>query len=124
MTETKFAFQSDVRLNKPVDYKRVFADPERSSDKFFTLLTRKNNLDNARLGLAIAKKNIRRAVSRTLIKRIIRESFRLHQQKIGNIDIVVMARSNAGSVSSKILRQSLEKHWLKLEKRCGSFSSN
>ncbi|MGR9071537.1 MAG: ribonuclease P protein component [Gammaproteobacteria bacterium] len=123
MVISRFAFRNSVRLRNPEEYKRVFADPERQSDRYFTILARKNNLDYPRLGLAIAKKNIKRAVGRNLIKRIIRESFRLRQHEIGNLDVVVMARNGADSATPSMLRQSLDKIWLRLEKRCGSYSS-
>ena len=111
-----------MRLREPAEFKRVFANPERSTDKYFTVLAIVNELDHPRLGLAIAKKNIRRAVDRNKIKRSARESFRLQQYEMTNLDIVVMARREAETANSKTLQASLDKHWLKLIKRCATFS--
>ncbi|MGR8998641.1 MAG: ribonuclease P protein component [Gammaproteobacteria bacterium] len=122
MIEHDYGFPPDLRLKKPIEYKKVFARPVKSSDQYFTLLAIKNDFDHPRLGLAIAKKNIRKAVHRNMIKRAVRENFRMQQQSLGNIDIVVLARREAVDASLELLRKSLEKHWLKLVIRCASCS--
>lgn len=116
------SFPTQVRLGKPSEYKKVFAKPIKSTDQFFTLLVIKNDFDYPRLGLAIAKKNIRKAVTRNLIKRTVRENFRLQQQKLINFDIVVLARRDAANASPALLRKSLDRHWIKLINRCESYS--
>ena len=122
MTEHNFGFPPQLRLKKPAEYKKVFAKPVKSSDMYFTLLAIKNDFDHPRLGLAIAKKNIKKAVHRNVIKRAVRENFRMQQQTLGNIDIVVLARREAVDAPLELLRKSLEKHWLRLVSRCASCS--
>lgn len=122
MTQKAACFPPQVRLREPAEFKRVFAKAERSTDKYFTVLAIVNELDYPRLGLAIAKKNIKRAVDRNKIKRSARESFRLQQHEMINIDIVVMARRDAATANSKILQASLDNHWLRLIKRCATYS--
>jgi ribonuclease P protein component len=122
VTEQNFNFPSELRLKKPAEYKKVFAKPVKSSDTYFTLLAIKNDFDHPRLGLAIAKKNIRKAVHRNVIKRAVRENFRIQQESLGNIDIVVLARREAVDAPQDLLRKSLEKHWLRLVSRCDSCS--
>jgi ribonuclease P protein component len=117
-----FSFPTQVRLGKPADYKRVFKNPVKSTDSLFTLLAIKNEYDYPRLGLAIAKKNIRKAVTRNLIKRAVRENFRQQQHQLINIDIVVLARRDAAKASSAVLKKSLDKHWLKLANKCNTCS--
>ncbi len=68
----------------------------------------------ARLGLAIAKKHLRKATSRNRIKRLIRESFRLHQSRLKGLDLVVLARPGLEQVDNRTLLQSLERHWQRL----------
>lgn len=94
----------------------------KSSDTYFTLLATRNDFDHPRLGLAIAKKNIKKAVHRNMIKRTVRENFRIKQQSLGGIDIVVLARKEAIDAPADLLRKSLEKHWLRLVSRCASCS--
>lgn len=122
MTDNIFSFPSQLRLGKPADYKKVFANPVKSTDKYFTFLAIRNDYDHPRLGLAIAKKNIKKAVTRNLIKRAVRENFRLKQHELINIDIVVLARRDAANATSAILSKSIDKHWLKIINRCESYS--
>ena len=122
MIEHHYNFPSALRLKKPAEYKKVFAKPVKSSDSYFTLLAIKNEFDHPRLGLAIAKKNIKKAVHRNVIKRAVRENFRIQQDSLGNLDIVVLARREAVDVPQELLRKSLEKHWLRLVSRCASCS--
>jgi ribonuclease P protein component len=79
-----------VRLREPAEFKRVFAKPERSTDNYFTVLAIVNELKHPRLGLAIAKKHIKRAVDRNKIKRSIRESFRLQQYQIPHLGVQIL----------------------------------
>ncbi len=122
MTEEHYSFPQTLRLRKPTEYKEVFANPIKSTDKYFTLLAIRNELGHARLGLAIAKKTIRKAVDRNILKRVIRESFRIQQWQLGTMDIVVLARKDALDKPLAELRSSLQKHWIKLANRCDSYS--
>ncbi|MES9887232.1 MAG: ribonuclease P protein component [Candidatus Sedimenticola sp. 20ELBAFRAG] len=117
MQAVKARFPRSARLLKPAEFSRVFDRPKKSVDEFFTVLFRAGDLEEPRLGLAISKKNVRRAVDRNLIKRLIRESFRLHQHTLGGLDIVVMARRNLPFDDRAGLRHSLDKHWSNLVKR-------
>jgi len=98
-------------------YSRVFKRPNRSADNFFTILWRRNNLEQGRLGLAIAKKNIRRAVDRNLVKRVIRESFRHHRESLAGIDTVVLSRRGLPLFNKQELRASLDRHWERVARK-------
>ena len=63
----------------------------------------------ARLGLAIARKQVRRAVDRNRLKRIARECFRHQAEALQGIDLVVMARAEAATADKSRLRDSLER---------------
>jgi ribonuclease P protein component len=112
-----FAFGKRQRLLNGADFKRVFSRAERSSDRYFTVLMRTNDTGDARLGLAIAKKQVRRAVDRNRIKRIVRESFRHHKQELESMDCVVMARRDTSAAANEELFASLQQHWKRLLKR-------
>jgi len=104
-------------LSAAEDYSRVFRKAEKSGDGAFTFLWRDNGLGYARLGLAIAKKNIRRAVDRNRVKRLVRESFRHWQSHLAGTDVVVLSRRGLPLRDNKRLRQSLERHWQRLARR-------
>jgi ribonuclease P protein component len=118
VTGPRHGFPKYLRLLKAADFKKVFSDPIKSTDRFFTILVTPNENGHPRLGLAIAKKTVNKAVHRNAIKRVIRESFRLHQQELGSLDFVVLARKEALDAASEMLRSSLDKHWLKSVKKC------
>lgn len=59
---------------------------------------------------------MRRAHERNRIKRLARESFRLHQQQLALIDIVVMPKLGIETVSNADLTQQLQLAWRKLNR--------
>lgn len=117
------SFPEQVRLLKPAEYSRVFKNPVRSSDRLLTILAIPNELSHARLGLAISKKNAKRAVDRNRIKRLIRESFRLKLSELPAIDLVVMAKPVTKNAENQQILQSLQQHWNRLKKQCARSSS-
>jgi len=108
-------FPRSARLLKGADYRRVFADPRRSSDRYFTVLYRPSGRAEARLGLAVAKKHLRRAVARNRIKRLIRESFRHHRQALAGLDLVVLVKPGIDAADNRSLHASLARHWKRLQ---------
>lgn len=80
-----------------------------------------NELDHARLGIAITKRHVRRAVVRNRIRRQIRESFRLHQEQVAGLDVVVLGRAGIGQLDGRILRSELDRTWELLAKRCKKY---
>ncbi|QJD28846.1 ribonuclease P protein component [Methylococcus geothermalis] len=118
-----YGFPRSHRLVSPVEFRSVFEEAFRSSDSWLTVLARPNDRAHARLGLALSRKQIRKAVDRNRIKRLVRESFRCRQAELGAFDYVVMARTPATAVNSAVLRRALEKHWLRLTRRCSDSSS-
>ena len=77
----------------------------------FTVLSRKNGTDRARLGLAIAKKHCRRASGRNRLKRLVRESFRRHAAELEGLDIVVLGQPGTSRADNKAIFSSLARHW-------------
>ena len=108
-------FRSTNKLKRPEEFKKVFASKRRSSDKSFLILARDNDLNRPRLGLAVPKKYIHRAVERNQLKRIIRESFRLKQKALTGNDIVVVVR-NKIDINKKSIEPTLARHWNKIIK--------
>jgi len=128
MADNGVAFSKQARLLKADEFSRVFKNPLRSSDRYLTILavsraeilesivdqSEIKPLTSSRLGLAISKKNAKRAVDRNRIKRIIRESFRLNRDKLPGLDLVVMAKPIAKNAENSQIFDSLAQHWNKL----------
>lgn len=111
-------FTKSLRLLCAADFKPVFDDaPFRASHQFFLILARPNQADFPRLGLVMAKKHIRLAVERNRMKRLIRESFRLHQQALAGADVVVLSRKGMDSLSNSEFNAQLEQQWQRIFKK-------
>ena len=106
-----------MRLLSARDYERVFQQAQKSSGKALTVLARPSGRATARLGLAIPRKQIRRAVERNRIKRLIRESFRRHQDLLSGLDVVVIGRSGLASENNQKVFACLESHWQQVSER-------
>lgn len=114
----RLSFGKSRRLLNASDYKAVFDGVDwKVSSKEILCLTRNNGLHHPRLGLVIAKKNIRHAVQRNRVKRIIRESFRLHQHQLPAIDVIILARAGLGDFSNTELHVEIAKLWARLIKK-------
>lgn len=110
-------FARHQRLLRPAQFQRVFADATRAGDQFVTVLARPNGLPHARLGLAVGRRKITRAARRNTFKRIVRESFRVHQQRLSGLDVVVIAKPAAAAIDRSRLRASIDRQWGILDRK-------
>ncbi len=97
------------------DYSRVFDAAEaRASHKHLLLLARRNNRPGHRLGLVIAKKNIRLAVQRNRVKRIAREVFRTRPVTEPSLDVILLARRGLDQLDNVEMAELLREQWQRL----------
>ncbi|MFZ5466910.1 MAG: ribonuclease P protein component [Pseudomonadota bacterium] len=111
-------FPKRARLLRPAEFKNVFADPVRVSRNGVVVLARRNELGFARLGLAVAKRHVRRAHERNRIKRLARETFRQHAFCGCGMDCVLLTRAGVEQVPNGELRAALDFAWQRLLDRC------
>lgn len=109
-----FSFPKSLRLLNSKSYDPVFKARQKISGRFLLLLYRENAITVPRLGVIVAKKNVKRAVARNRIKRLMRESFRLHQHDIGHFDVVLLAHKGADQATNDEIRKDLELKWSRL----------
>ncbi len=113
---TLYSFGTELRIRCAADYKSVFDGALfKVHQTHFLFLAKHSEQPNGRLGIVVAKKKVRRAHERNRVKRLARESFRLHQQQL-NLDIVVMPKVGIESVSNAELHQQLQFAWQKLQR--------
>jgi ribonuclease P protein component len=86
-------------------------DGERSQDA---------RLQGPRIGLAVAVRIAGGSVQRNRIRRVIRESFRLHQHELPAADLVVSARARSRDASGPELHAALAALWKKVAQRCAT----
>ena len=107
-------FSRKKRLANPTEFKAVFQAAKKISSQHFGLYLRKNHLDYPRLGIVVAKRNVLKAVARNLIKRIIRERFRLNQVKLSGFDVVIVVYNAFGSLSREAMHKAVDERFGKV----------
>ena len=108
-------FGREKRLLDAKQFKAVFDSPDfRLSGRCILVLARHNQSCHARIGLVAGKKNSKLAVARNRIKRQFREYFRLHQNGLPCVDIVLITRRGVDQLTASELRQELDKQFGRL----------
>lgn len=114
---TLYNFSPEVRIRCAADYKSVFDGALfKVHQPHFLFLAKCTEQPKSRLGIVVAKKKVRRAHERNRIKRIARESFRLHQQDLDLLDIVVMPKVGIEAIPNVELHKQLQFAWQKLQR--------
>jgi len=118
-------FPRRVRLLTARDYKSVFDDaPFRASSQELLVLARRSDHPHARMGVVVSKKNCRLATARNRFKRLVRESFRLNQNSLEGLDIIVLARKGIGTHSNQDITRLLTHSWNRILKKAAATRSN
>jgi ribonuclease P protein component len=107
-------FPPSRRLRKPREFQQVYAHGRRLGNEFFTLSAQPNASSSARLGMSVAVRSMGGAVQRNRLRRLIRESFRVHRCMMPPLDLVIGARAAARGADRAQLRSSLEQLWQKI----------
>lgn len=103
-----FSFSPQKRLLSAAEYSQVFNHGCcKAGDNAFLLLASQNQRETGRLGLAVSKKQLRRAVDRNRVKRIARESFREHENLSG-VDLVLLCRPGVKGLDKREIRHKLD----------------
>jgi ribonuclease P protein component len=93
-------FTKASRLLGPSQFGKVFQKADyKLSTSTLLMLGSKSTL-SPRLGIVVAKKNVKSAVQRNRLKRIIRESFRLRQEDFDTIDLVILVRQGLDKMNN------------------------
>jgi len=104
-----------ARLRRAAEFAAFRDASGRVQARHFLLRVIPSVVGEARLGLAVSRKVSKRAVARNRIKRIVRESFRLHRAGLPALDVLVIARPIAADAENAALRAELDVAWRKLQ---------
>ena len=118
----RLTFPAHKRLRRKSEFDAAYARGRRFGNGFFAVTASSNDKSGARLGMAVAVRTAGNAVERNRIRRIIRESFRLHQSGLPAVDLVVSARPKARAAPGTELHASLASLWKKVIEQCGGGS--
>ena len=89
----KMIFTDSLKKNQ--DFGNVYRSGKSNANKYLVIYTLKNNSDRNRLGISVSKK-VGNSVIRHRLKRLIKESYRLHEKMFNSgLDIVVIARKES-----------------------------
>ncbi|MEE1305404.1 MAG: ribonuclease P protein component [Agathobacter sp.] len=82
-------------LKKNNDFKNVYNCGKSFANRLLVMYVLENNTDSNRIGISVSKK-VGNSVTRHHLTRLIRESYRLHEDMFNSgLDIVVIARTTA-----------------------------
>ena len=85
-------------LKKNRQFQAVYKDGKSCANRYFVMFVLKNNLEINRLGISVSKK-VGNSVVRHRIKRLVNESYRLHDNEFNSgLDIVILARNSANGI--------------------------
>lgn len=86
-------------LKKRNDFQIVYRNGKSFANRYLVMYKMKNNTDRNRLGISVSKK-VGNSVVRHRVTRLIRESYRLNEEKFEQgYDFIVVARVSAKDIS-------------------------
>ena len=93
--DLRLRFKPAQRLTTARQFEAAYQTGHRKGDSLFGVIVRPNGLTQARLGMAVSIKACGKAVRRNVVRRVIRNTFRLCQHPLAGMDVVVNARPGA-----------------------------
>lgn len=85
-------------LKKNQDFQNVYKNGKSFANKYLVMYVLKNDLTSNRIGISVSKK-VGNSVVRHHLTRLIRESYRLHEDMFNlGLDIVVVVRVSAKNI--------------------------
>ena len=94
-------------LKKNRDFQLLYKEGKSRANRYLVLYVKENGLEKNRLGVSVSKK-VGNSIVRHRITRLIRESYRLHEDMFNSgLDMVVVARKNAVNCSCQEITSAL-----------------
>lgn len=110
------SFPRSHRLIRPAEFTRVYRQGRQLAAGCLQIRFAEGQADRPRLGLAIAKRVLPRAVDRNRVKRLVRESFRYRTGELAQLDVVVALRGSRRRGVPEDLGECLDRLWSRLAK--------
>ena len=76
-------------MRRKADFEQLLRRGEKRSIAGYTFYMRRRDAGKPRLGMLISRRHAAAATQRNRIKRCIREAFRVEQERLGSIDLLV-----------------------------------
>ena len=98
-------FSESLKSNR--DFKNVYSKAKSYANKYLVMYVLENGLNQNRLGISVSKK-VGNSVVRHRLTRLVRESYRLHEEMFNSgLDIVVIARVSAKNANYSDIESAL-----------------
>jgi len=88
-TGKRFGLDGTRRLGRKAEFERLLRQGARRSMAGYTFYMERRDEGRPRLGILVSRRHCAAAVGRNRIKRCIREAFRLEQETLGSLDLLV-----------------------------------
>ena len=93
----KYKFSESLKKN--CDFQYVYKNGKSYANKYLVMYILENQRNQNRLGISVSKK-VGNSVVRHRVTRLVRESYRLHENIFNSgLDIVVIARNSASRIT-------------------------
>ncbi|MCR3756436.1 MAG: RNase P protein component [Candidatus Westeberhardia cardiocondylae] len=92
----------------------VLQNPNCYRGLYFVILGRNNKFSYPRIGLIVSSKYLKKSYQRNYIKRLIRESFRVHKNFLFFMDFVVIYKAKLINFKENFLKKELQRIWFLL----------
>lgn len=103
----RFGFSKAKHLVKTDEISSVFSFNSRFSSEHFQVLVRPGAREVARVAVIVSKKTARLATARNYIKRVSREIFRMQQEQLAGLDMVIRIQRTFSSADYTVIEQEL-----------------
>ncbi len=103
-----YTFPKELKIRKSSQYDEIFGKGKRLRSKHFDILYIHNALGYCRAGLVVGKKNVRSAVKRNRIKRVVREVFRNNKSIFDSLDVVFLAKKGSDTLNYSNVKREIE----------------
>ena len=112
-------FPKSARLLNAHDYSKVFNNCSiRAGSVAGSVIALPTSDNRSRLGIIVAKKNVRLATDRNRIKRLVRDYFRNHPLS-ASMSLVFVAKKGADALCNADILSDLDRLWRKLNHKHG-----
>lgn len=102
-----------ISIKENKDFKRLYYRGKSVANDILVVYYRRNSYPHCRLGLTVSSK-VGKAVVRNRVRRLLRESYRLMEDRVrSGMDIVIVARSKAAFSDFKTVSKALERAFVK-----------
>lgn len=93
-----FGFSKWERIRKKKEFLEITRTGQRRQTLHFVIYLRPNPEGRVRLGMTVSRR-VGNAVKRNRVKRLLREFFRLHKQRLPSHDFLIIAKKGAANLN-------------------------